>query len=274
MDVAATAALDVGDALRAAFALAGPVETKRDLHDLVTAHDRSTEERIAALILDRSPDSTVWGEEGGRRGSGSVRWYVDPIDGTNNFASQVPFFCVSIAAELDGEIVAGVVYDPVRRELFAASAGGATCDGAPLAARGATTEAEALLATDFPSAAPSELVLNGMSELDLFGQMVRRFGSVRRLGSAALTLAYVAAGRIDVTFGIAANAWDVAAGLLLVRAAGGTYRSLGAGAPRSDRPWTEPAYAAHVADFDYAGSVLAGLTTKNPVAAAVAAVAR
>jgi myo-inositol-1(or 4)-monophosphatase len=258
MGVAAAAARDVGDLLRDAFVRGGPAGAKRDFHELVTAHDRIAEERIAAYLLDRVPDSSVLGEEGGRRGTGSLLWHVDPIDGTNNFASQLPFFCVSIAAEQEGRIVAGVVYDPIRSELFSAWEGGAACNGEPVEARGAASERDALLATDFPEpAGGASRRLDGVSDHELFAGIVDRFGSVRRLGSGALALAYVAAGRVDVTFALAAKPWDVAAGFLLVRAAGGVFRSFPDGA--LDAPWPASGYAAHVADFDYERSVLGEL---------------
>jgi myo-inositol-1(or 4)-monophosphatase len=259
MNVAADAARDVGDLLRAAFVRGGPAGSKRDFHDLVTAHDRAAEDRIAAFLLARVPDSSVLGEEGGRRGTGRVRWHVDPIDGTNNFVSQIPFFCVSIAAEEDGRIVAGAIYDPIRAELFTATEDGAFCNGSPIAARGATTERDALLVTDFPAPSGPSLRLDGKSDLEIFGGIVERFGSVRRLGSSALALAYVAAGRIDVTFGLSAKPWDIAAGLFLVRAAGGVCRSFPDGATDGARPWSASGHAAHVAGFDYAGSVLGEL---------------
>jgi len=255
MDVAAEGARDVGELLRAAFALGGAVGTKRDFHDLVTAQDRLVEDRIAAFLLDRVPDSSVHGEEGGRRGTGRVRWYVDPIDGTNNFASQIPFFCVSIAAEQEGRLVAGVIYDPIRSELFSACEDGAWCNGSPIVARGAAAEPEAMLVTDFPAPAGSGPDEDGKPDLELFGRLVERFGSVRRLGSSALALAYVAAGRVDVTMGTTANPWDVAAGLLLVRSAGGTYHALPPSELHASRPWLASTYVAHVADFDYAGSL-------------------
>jgi myo-inositol-1(or 4)-monophosphatase len=269
MDVAAGAARDVGDLLREAFLRGGPAGAKRDFHDLVTAHDRIAEERIAAFLLRHVPDSSVLGEEGGRRGSGRLLWHVDPIDGTNNFASQLPFFCVSIAAEEDGRVVAGVVYDPLRTELFSAWQGGATCNGSPLAARGAATEREALLATDYPGPATTSVRVEGMSALELFAGMVERFGSVRRLGSSALGLAYVAAGRIDVAFEIAPNPWDVAAGFLLVRKAGGVFRSFPDGAIAVDGPRLASAYAAHVAGFDYERSLLGELSRARVPAAGV-----
>ncbi len=259
MEVAAAAARDVDDLLRDAFVRGGAAGTKRDFHDLVTACDRAAEERIAAFLLARVPGSSVVGEEGGRRGKGSPVWYVDPIDGTNNFASQIPFFCVSIGAERDGRIVAGVVFDPIRSELFSAWAGGAACNGSPIAARGAATEREALLATDFPEPASGSPRPDGLRPPELFAGIVDRFGTVRRLGSCALALAYVAAGRIDVTFELARNPWDIAAGLLLVRAAGGVLRSFPEGAIDDGRPWSASGYAAHVADFDYERSLLGEL---------------
>ncbi len=259
MDVAAAAARDVGDLLRDAFVRGGPAGAKRDFHDLVTAHDRIAEERIAAVLLGRVPDSSVLGEEGGQQGTGSLLWHVDPIDGTNNFASQLPFFCVSIAAEEDGRVVAGVVSDPLRGELFSAWEGGAACNGSPIAARGAATEREAMLATDYPGPANAARGLDGVGGHELFAGIVERFGSVRRLGSGALALAYVAAGRIDVAFELAPNAWDVAAGLLLVRKAGGVFRSFPDGAIAADRPRLASGYVAHVADFDYERSLLGEL---------------
>jgi myo-inositol-1(or 4)-monophosphatase len=273
MDVAAQGARDVGELLRAAFALGGAVATKRDFHDLVTAQDRMVEDRLASFLLERVPDSSIHGEEGGQRGTGLVRWHVDPIDGTNNFASRIPFFCVSIAAEQEGRLVAGVIYDPIRSELFSACEDGAWCNGSPIVARGAATEPEAMLVTDFPAPAGSGRADDGTPDLELFGRLVERFGSVRRLGSSALALAYVAAGRVDVTMGTTANPWDVAAGLLLVRAAGGTYHALPPSALHASRPWLASSYVAHVADFDYAGSALApsrapdglDLTGRRPV---------
>ena len=110
------------------------ISTKRDAHDIVTAHDRASEAMIAARIRAEVPDSTIVGEEGGRQGAGRVVWYVDPIDGTTNFARGLPAWCVSIAAAIDGEVVAGVVHAPVTGETFRADRSGAWLDGRPLAA--------------------------------------------------------------------------------------------------------------------------------------------
>ncbi|TYB46663.1 inositol monophosphatase family protein [Actinomadura chibensis] len=260
--IAELAARTAGGPLRTAFRSRPEVDVKRDFHDPVTEHDRAAEETIRAVLAEHTPGSVVVGEEGGARGgAGSdVRWYVDPIDGTANFAVGLPFFCVSVAAVADGELVAGVVYDPVRDDMFTASLDGATCNGEPIRSRGATSDAAAVAASSYPSAAD----LRGADRdetLRRFGRMVDAFATLRRPGSAALTLAHVAAGWTDVAFDPSINAWDVAAALLLVRQAGGTYLPLGG--RDGDPDWEAPGYLACVAGFDLAGSVLtevAGLT--------------
>ena len=203
----------------------------------------------------------IVGEEGGLIGDGLVRWYVDPIDGTNNFASGIPFFCVSIGATVADRLVAGVVYDPIRDELFAASGGIATCNGEPILSRGAPGDAEATLITGFPSYEPWPQAPSGPRDLERLGEMIRSFRTLRRLGSAALGLAYVAAGRADVAFGISSSPWDVAAGAILVEAAGGTYRAVPRSASSDRTPWLSPGYLAHVADFDPARSCLADIAS-------------
>lgn len=255
-ELAAEAALAVGELLREAFAHGATGVPKTDSHDLLTEHDRRAEARIRTHLTRTVPGSSVLGEEDGLVGSGEIAWYVDPIDGTNNFAAGIPFFCVSIAAVRRDRLLAGVVYDPVRSELFAADLAGARLNGVALASVGARDDSSALLATDFPSHrawAPS----SGRSDGDRFTELVRSFQTVRRLGSGALTLAYVAAGRVDITFGTAANPWDVAAGLLLVEAAGGAYHALPATHRHARKPWEAPTYIAHVRGFDLDGSSLA-----------------
>lgn len=221
---AESAARSVGDGLRDAFRSGMEVAFKRDARDVVTVHDRETERAIAASLLAAVPDSELLGEEGGSVGSGRVKWYVDPIDGTSNFAIGFAFWCVSIAAAVDGRVVAGVVFDPISGELFAADLDGAELDGAPLHARGATTEAEATLITGYPNA--RQLSERTMA-LDRFGRLVEAYRAVRRPGSAALSIAHVAAGRVDAAAGFSVNPWDVsAAGFILVQA-GGHYRAVG-----------------------------------------------
>ena len=260
-DLAIAAALAVGPDLRAAFGRTHQVASKANFHDLVTESDAAAEATIRRHLLSGTPDAAIVGEEGGLIGDGLVRWYVDPIDGTNNFASGIPFFCVSIGATVADRLVAGVVYDPIRDELFAASGGIATCNGEPILSRGAPGDAEATLITGFPSYEPWPQAPSGPGDLERLGEMIRSFRTLRRLGSAALGLAYVAAGRADVAFGISSSPWDVAAGAILVEAAGGTYRAVPRSASSDRTPWLSPGYLAHVADFDPARSCLADIAS-------------
>ncbi|GGQ26025.1 inositol phosphatase [Actinomadura coerulea] len=252
--IAELAARATGDRLRTAFRSRPEVDLKRDFHDPVTEHDRAAEETIRAVLAEHTPGSVVVGEEGGvGGGDGDLRWFVDPIDGTANFAVGLPFFCVSIGAALDGELVAGVVYDPVRDDMFTASLDGATCNGEPMRSRGATCDETAVLVTGYPNA--REMHRRGEESLRRFGSLVNAFATVRRPGSAALTLAHVAAGWADVAYGTSVNAWDVAAAVLLVRQAGGTYLPLN-GEP-GGHDWEAPGYLACVGGFDLDGSVIA-----------------
>lgn len=219
LDIAAQAAFKVEGLLREGFAANVATHEKANRHDLVTEYDHRSEETIINFILKQYPDSQILGEEGGYRGDGAVHWFVDPIDGTMNFASGIPFFNVSIAAALNGQMLAGVVYDPVRREMFSASTAGAFLNAEPIRAIGHPTEAEALLLTDFPYADQAITA----DDYGLFADMVQRFRSVRRIGSAALELAYVACGRADAAFLGLGSAWDVAAGMMLIEQAGGHY---------------------------------------------------
>ncbi|GAA1630532.1 inositol monophosphatase family protein [Nonomuraea maheshkhaliensis] len=246
LDTACEAARAVGPQLRAAFRSRPEVSTKRDFHDPVTEHDRAAEESIRAVIEARAPYSAIVGEEGGTTGSGDLVWYVDPIDGTANFAAGLPFFCVSIAAAVRGELVAGVVYDPVRDDEFTATPDGAWCNGKPLRSEGATGDREAMLLSSYPT--PLDLDAGGELALERYGRLLSSFSAVRRVGSAALKLAHVAAGWSDAAYGTRSNPWDVAAGALLVRAAGGVY--LG-------DPLVKGDYLAHVSGFDLESSALA-----------------
>ncbi|GGQ26766.1 inositol monophosphatase family protein [Streptosporangium pseudovulgare] len=255
-DVAAEAARAVGERLRKAFRSRPEVETKRDFHDPVTEHDRAAEETIREIISRRFPDSMIIGEEGGTTGSGEPRWYVDPIDGTANFAAGLPFFCVSVAAAVGEEPVAGVVYDPVRDDEFRADLGGAWCNGVRLHSRGAAGDREAMLLSGYPTA--GDLAADRAGSLDRFGRMLEAFASVRRPGSAALHLAHVAAGWADVAYGSGVKPWDVAAGVLLIRQAGGVYLPLG------DSLFAPGGYLAHVGGFDLAGSVMAEVCRPEP----------
>ncbi|MEV4579132.1 inositol monophosphatase family protein [Nonomuraea jabiensis] len=251
LDIATEAARAAGPRLRKAFRSRPEVSTKRDFHDPVTEHDRAAEETIRAVISARVPESVIVGEEGGTSGSGDLVWYIDPIDGTANFAAGLPFFCVSIAVAARGELVAGVVYDPVREDEFSASTEGAWCNGAPLRSAGATRDREAMLLSSYPT--PADLEADGEEALRRYGRFLESFAAVRKPGSAALKLAHVAAGWSDAAYGTRAHPWDVAAGALLVRQAGGVY--LG-------DPLAQGSYLAHVGGFDLDGSVLAELAPR------------
>lgn len=219
LDIAAQAALSVEKLLLEGFQTNIAPEEKGNRHDLVTKYDRNAEETIREAILKRYPDSTILGEESGNHGDGAIQWFVDPIDGTTNFATGIPFFNVSIAAALDQRMLAGVIYDPIRREMFSASTAGAFLNTERIRATGTSSEAQAVLLTDFPY--PDQTITD--DDYGLFADLVHNFRAVRRLGSAALELAYVACGRVDAAFLGLGSAWDVAAGMMLIEQAGGQY---------------------------------------------------
>jgi len=228
------------------------VGEKRGFFDPVTEYDRGSERLIAEQIFRRFPDSTLVGEEGGRQGSGAVHWYVDPIDGTNNFVSGLPYFSVSIAAALDDRMLAGVVLDPTRDECFAASRAGATLNGVPIRCTGSDSDTGATLLTGFPKSGG----LASDEDFNRFAVLLRSFRSVRRMGSTALHLAYVAAGRSDATFEINTNAWDLAAGMFLVQQAGGQYLVPDDGTETASRPWLFPSFIALCPELDLRQSSL------------------
>ncbi len=220
------AAHDVAGVLRAAFRTEMSGEEKTGQRDLVTEYDMRAEREIIARISREVPDSCFLGEEGGRLGEGSIEWIIDPIDGTDNFARGIPFWCVSIAATRGGRVIAGVVLDPIGGDVFSSDAGGAYLGDMPMRVRAAAGEREATLVTAFPQARDFENAAAASREA--IETLTTTFRSVRNLGSAALGLAYVAAGWADATFNFGVRAWDVAAGAHLVDRAGGRYVSVGA----------------------------------------------
>jgi myo-inositol-1(or 4)-monophosphatase len=187
--------------------------------DLVTEFDRRSEVHVLREIAARFPDHAVLAEESGAHPGSRVRWLVDPLDGTTNYAHNYPFFCVSIAAEADGARLAGAVYDPVRDEMFAAARGdGATLNGVPVRVSGVERVEDALIVTGFPY----DVREHPERSLPAFGAFLARAQGIRRDGSAALNLAYVACGRFDGFWEGHLAPWDLAAGTLLVAEAGGT----------------------------------------------------
>ena len=194
------------------------ISTKSTDIDLVTRVDELCERRIREVIAAEHPGHVVVGEELGTAGSGAMRWIVDPLDGTVNYAHGFPFYCVSIALEADGELVVGVVYDPERDELFTATkGGGAWLNGRPLSVTTTAEPRRSMLATGF-AYATERMALN----LEVFVRVMPHVRAVRRPGAAALDICYVAAGRLDGFWELGLNPWDVAAGLVILREAGGT----------------------------------------------------
>lgn len=193
------------------------VEYKGEV-DLITEADRSAEKLVVGRIRKQWPAHNLIGEEGSRVESGSdFRWYVDPLDGTTNFAHGYPVFCVSIALEHKGERIAGALYDPCRDELFAAEKGsGARLNGRPIRVSKVQRLAESLVATGFPSHKRHK-----NPNIHFYHQITLRSHGVRRAGSAALDLCCVACGRYDGFWEFNLNSWDTAAGVLLVEEAGG-----------------------------------------------------
>lgn len=186
--------------------------------DLVTIADRQSEALIRERIKSQFPTHDVYGEEQGFADTGSeYRWYVDPLDGTTNFAHGFPVFCVSLALDRKGTRIAGVIYDPTRNELFAAEQGNGAClNGQRIQVSRVQKLAESLVATGFPSHKRHK-----NPNIFFYHQITLRTHGVRRAGSAALDLCCVACGRFDGFWEFNLNPWDTAAGVLMIEEAGG-----------------------------------------------------
>lgn len=207
-----------GALLRAAQERERSVEAKGPV-DVVTDADRASEALIVAAISERFPDHAIIAEEGGfAPGDGSNQWLIDPLDGTLNYLHGLPIYSVSLAFVQRGELQLGVVYDPSRGELFAAErGGGARCNGRLLAVSAVARLGRALITTGFPYDR-ADRPDNNLREHD---RLLLRVQDVRRTGSAALDLCYVAAGRTEAHWELGLKPWDTAAGALIVREAGG-----------------------------------------------------
>jgi myo-inositol-1(or 4)-monophosphatase len=218
---AAEIVLKSGDIQIARRASGFRVDKKGEI-DLVTEVDLECERMCRAVLAERFPDHDILAEELGATAAAKrpsrFRWVFDPLDGTTNYAHGLPIFCSSLALEIDGRAEVGAIYDPSRRELFTAERGqGARVNGTPLQVSSTEDLIDALLVTGFPY----DVHRQTGDLVALFGEFLGRARAVRRLGSAALDLCYVAAGRLDGFWEQHLKAWDVAAGALIVEEAGG-----------------------------------------------------
>jgi len=228
-DTACAAARAAGERLRERYlAPPGPlVAESKGLHDFVTEADREAERAVLDLLRERFPDHTILSEEATPDAPRSAyRWIVDPLDGTTNFIHGVPTFAVSIALEDPAGLVAAAVYDPLRDELFhARRGGGAWINDRPIRCTERDDTQDALIATGFPFRELSRLG----PYLRCFEAFIRTTAGLRRAGSAAIDLAYTACGRYDGFWEVGLSRWDIAAGALLVREAGGKVTELTGG---------------------------------------------
>jgi myo-inositol-1(or 4)-monophosphatase len=217
LEAAMSAAREAGEVLREGFGWQHSVRYKGEV-DLVTEVDEQAERVIREILLGAFPSYGMLAEEGGRlSGEEDARWIVDPLDGTTNYAHGLPIFAISISLERAGEVVLGMVHDPIREETYVAERGrGATLNGEPVRVSDTDELIQALIATGFPYDREK------MPEaLELFGRFAALTRGMRRLGSTALDLCYVAAGRLDGYYERGIWAWDIAAGSLVLEEAGG-----------------------------------------------------
>jgi myo-inositol-1(or 4)-monophosphatase len=226
VSIAESIAREAGALLREYYHRGVTAEFKGDV-DIVTEADRASEKLIVGRLNAELPTHGIYGEEGTRTGlDAEYRWYVDPLDGTTNFAHGFPVFAVvlgcekrtsGLAAKEDGEMVAGVIYDPLRDEMFTAARGeGAFLNGKPIHVSKATLLQESLIATGFPSQKRHE-----SPNVHFYQEFTLRSHGVRRAGAAAIDLAYVACGRLEGYWEFQLNPWDTSAGYLLIEEAGG-----------------------------------------------------
>ena len=228
LDTALAAARAAGELLRTHFGK--PLDVNEfAAHDIKLDLDVRAQTLITEILLGAFPDHAIFGEEGiaGNQAS-DWQWIVDPIDGTVNYFYAIPHFCISIALRCGDEIQVGVIYDPMRDEMWAVERGGtATLNGAPIAVSQRTQLSDAVLSVGF-----SKTKTTIAAGLPLLEKYVQRARKCRLMGSAALDLAYVACGRLDAYIEQSVSLWDVAAGMILVESAGGQFQMT----PREDTP--------------------------------------
>ncbi|GAB3670137.1 inositol monophosphatase family protein [Salinisphaera aquimarina] len=229
-NIAVTAARRAGDVILSYYRRGetGEVTAKRGRNDFVTEADQRAEKTIIDTITRVYPDHAFMAEESGEQGDSDTIWIIDPIDGTANFMRGIPHFSVSIACQINGVIEHAVIYDPVKDELFTADRNaGTSLDGRRIRVSRTVHMRQALLATGFAYRKNGDVA----THMPVFNRLLSASGDIRRAGSAALDLAYVAAGRLDGFWEMGLAPWDMAAGILMVRAAGGIAGDTGDGDP-------------------------------------------
>jgi myo-inositol-1(or 4)-monophosphatase len=256
-DLAIQSALEAGRYLRERFGQAVTVHKKGAI-DLVTEADHAAEALAIQVIRAARPADAVLAEERGSDGEGArVRWIIDPLDGTTNFAHAFPMFAVSVGVEVAGELVAGAIHVPMLDELFAGANGsGATLNGRPIAVSRVDRLTDAFLATGFPY----DIRVNPNNNLDHFARFSTRALALRRPGAAAIDLAYVACGRFDGFWELRLSPWDVAAGAVLIREAGGVLTDF------HGAPYRPGAAGVCASNGRIHGEMLAVLAGKDPPA--------
>lgn len=220
LNIAIEAAREAGKYLKFSVGKVRSIEIKKgEERNLVSEIDKTSEAKIISIIRRHYPTHAILAEESGENAATSdYKWVIDPLDGTTNFLHGLPIFCVTIGIEYRGEIIAGVVYDPNLDELFTAEKGsGAFCNGKRMKVSTATELINSLLVTGFPY----DIARNPDNAVGHFVNFLMEGQGLRRLGSAALDLSYVAAGRMDGFWEVNLNPWDMAAGILFVTEAGG-----------------------------------------------------
>ncbi|MBD3426256.1 MAG: inositol monophosphatase [Candidatus Omnitrophica bacterium] len=217
-EVAENVAKEAGEYVLKHMGRLKEVSHKSGINDLVTDVDKGSEKIIISRIKNEFPEHSILAEESGEEDAGSVfRWVIDPLDGTTNYTHSFPFFCVSIGVLYGKKVIAGVVYDPSRDELFTAIDGsGAFLNGMPIKVSGAQAVKDSLIATGF-----AYNIQTKKENVSYFGRMLQHAQAVRRAGSAALDLCYVACGIFDGFWEMGLHPWDTAAGQLMVTEAGG-----------------------------------------------------
>ena len=227
LNIAVLAARRAGDLILRHVGRVDQIQVSVKGHnDLVTEVDRAAEREIIRTVHDHYPDHAILAEESGRHGESDHVWIIDPLDGTTNFVHGFPVFSVSVALQVQGRLEHGVIYDPLRQELFTASRGaGAQLDGRRIRVSKQKDFAHGLIGTGFPFRNARWLD----EYLAMLGSVLTNTSGIRRPGSAALDLAYVAAGRLDGFWELGLKSWDIAAGALLIREAGGRISDLSGG---------------------------------------------